>query len=138
MTVILPLVIIAVFWAALMPQRFGLRGLVDAYARIPLLRAGMISLAILLGVGTIINDSGIVVPAVGILFLVPVLAHLETFRTPSSPDAENPSGAESAPDSGPAASRSTTADRTARDGVSPTDPRRLSDRSHERRGGAPS
>ncbi|MBE8146718.1 hypothetical protein IOD13_12245 [Brevibacterium casei] len=45
----------------------------------------MISLAILLGVGTIINDSGIVVPAVGILFLVPVLAHLETFRTPSSP-----------------------------------------------------
>ncbi|MCT1551353.1 hypothetical protein [Brevibacterium casei] len=168
MTVILPLVIIAVFWAALMPQRFGLRGLVDAYARIPLLRAGMISLAILLGVGTIINDSGIVVPAVGILFLVPVLAHLETFRTPSSPaeataatrltspagpppadaedaagataaaDAENPSGAESAPDSGPAASRSTTADRTARDGVSPTDPRRLSDRSPERRGGAPS
>ncbi|WP_278372730.1 hypothetical protein, partial [Brevibacterium casei] len=52
-------------------------------------------------------------------------------------DAENPSGAESAPDSGPAASRSA-ADRTPRDGVSPTDPRRLSDRSPERRGGAPS
>ncbi|WP_453985614.1 hypothetical protein [Brevibacterium casei] len=85
MTVILPLIIIAVFWVALMPQRFALGGLVDLYARIPLLRAGMVSLAILLGVGTIINDSGIVVPAVGILFLVPVLAHLETFRIPDSP-----------------------------------------------------
>ena len=85
MTVILPLIIIAVFWVALMPQRFALGGLVDLYARIPLLRAGMVSLAILLGVGTIINDSGIVVPAVGILFLVPVLAHLETFRIRDSP-----------------------------------------------------
>ena len=80
MTLILPLVIIAVFWLALAPQRFSLHGMTDAYDRIPLLRACVISLAILLGVGTIINDSGIVVPAVGILFLVPVLVHLETFE----------------------------------------------------------
>ncbi|GAA1850390.1 hypothetical protein GCM10009813_09950 [Brevibacterium marinum] len=80
MTLILPLIIIGVFWLALSPQRFSLQGLTDTYERIPLLRAGMISLAILLGVGTIINDSGIVVPAVGILFLVPVLVHLETFE----------------------------------------------------------
>lgn len=78
MTVILPLIIIAVFWVALTPARFSMHGLTDLYARFPLLRAAMISLAILLGVGTFINDSGIVVPAVGILFLVPVLAHLET------------------------------------------------------------
>ena len=81
MTLLLPLIIIGVFWLALTPQRFSLQGLSDAYDRIPLLRAGMISLAILLGVGTIINDSGIVVPAVGILFLVPVLVHLEAFET---------------------------------------------------------
>ncbi|WP_193071419.1 hypothetical protein [Brevibacterium sp. FME37] len=79
MTLVLPLIIIGVFWLALDPQRFSLQGMTDSYTRIPLLRAGMISLAILLGVGTIINDSGIVVPAVGILFLVPVLVHLETF-----------------------------------------------------------
>jgi hypothetical protein len=80
MTLVLPLIIIGVFWMALNPTRFGLRGLHDAFQRIPLLRAAMISLAILLGVGTVINDSGIVVPAVGILFLVPILAHVETFR----------------------------------------------------------
>ncbi|WP_258233924.1 hypothetical protein [Brevibacterium oceani] len=88
MTLVLPLFIIGVFWLALDPQRFGLRGLDDTYRRIPLLRAAVISLAILLGVGTVINDSGIVVPAVGILFLVPILAHLETFRAslPPVPD----------------------------------------------------
>lgn len=79
MTLLLPLIIIGVFWLALSPRRFNLSGIQDAHQRIPLLKAGMISLAILLGVGTIINDSGIVVPAVGILFLVPVLVHLETF-----------------------------------------------------------
>ncbi|WP_231442240.1 hypothetical protein [Brevibacterium zhoupengii] len=86
MTLLLPLIIIGVFWLALEPQRFSLQGMTDAYDRIPLLRAGMISLAILLGVGTIINDSGIVVPAVGILFLVPVLVHLETFETKQTAD----------------------------------------------------
>jgi hypothetical protein len=85
MTLVLPLIIIGVFWLALDPQRFGLRGLHDTYRRVPLLRAAVISLAILLGVGTLINDSGIVVPAVGILFLVPVLAHLETFRASLPP-----------------------------------------------------
>ncbi|MGP9586904.1 hypothetical protein ACT3TB_14725 [Micrococcaceae sp. AOP34-BR2-30] len=86
MTLLLPLIIIGVFWLALEPQRFSLQGMINAYDRIPLLRAGMISLAILLGVGTIINDSGIVVPAVGILFLVPVLVHLETFETKQTAD----------------------------------------------------
>lgn len=85
MTLVLPLIIVGVFWLALSPQRFGLHGLPSAYDRVPLLREAMISLAILLGVGTVINDSGIVVPAVGILFLVPVIAHLETFRAEGLP-----------------------------------------------------
>ena len=90
MTLVLPLIIIGVFWMALDPARFRLHGIQDTYRRIPLLRAAMFSLAILLGVGTVINDSGIVVPAVGILFLVPVLTHLETFRAsfPPVPAAE--------------------------------------------------
>lgn len=88
MTLVLPLIIIGVFWLALEPQRFSLQGMTDAYTRIPLLRAGMISLAILLGVGTIINDSGIVVPAVGILFLVPILVHLETFDPNQTADSD--------------------------------------------------
>ena len=93
MTLVLPLVIIGVFWMALDPARFRLHGLQDTYRRIPLLRAAMISLAILLGVGTLINDSGIVVPAVGILFLVPVLTHLETFRAGRPPvPAATPTG----------------------------------------------
>ena len=37
---------------------------------------GVISLAVLLGVGAVVNDSGIIVPAVGLLFLIPALAHL--------------------------------------------------------------
>ena len=94
MTLVLPLIIIGVFWMALDPARFRLHGLQDTYRRIPLLRAAMISLAILLGVGTLINDSGIVVPAVGILFLVPVLTHLETFRAglPPVPPAASAGG----------------------------------------------
>lgn len=93
MTLVLPLIIIGVFWLALAPTRFGLPGIRDAYRRVPLLRATVISLAIMLGVGTIINDSGIVVPAVGILFLVPVLAHLETFT------AKRPVGSEASGES---------------------------------------
>lgn len=86
MTIILPLVIIGVFWLALMPQKFSFNGLAEVYRRLPLLKAAMISLAILLAVGTIINDSGIVVPAVGILFLVPVFAQLEALRTEPQAD----------------------------------------------------
>src|SRR5699024_3864294 len=93
MTLVLPLIIIGVFWMALNPTRFGLRGLHDAFQRIPLLRAARISLAILLGVGTVINDSGIDVPAVGILFLVPILTHIETFRPgQSQPTGDVPAG----------------------------------------------
>jgi hypothetical protein len=101
MTLVLPLIIIGVFWLALDPLRFGLRGLQDTYRRVPLLRAAMISLAILLGVGTVINDSGIVVPAVGILFLVPLLTHLETFHASLPPV---PDGGDEADGSGDAAS----------------------------------
>ncbi|WP_228282343.1 alkaline phosphatase family protein [Brevibacterium atlanticum] len=120
MTLVLPLFIIGVFWLALDPHRFGLRGIEDTYRRIPLLRAAVISLAILLGVGTVINDSGIVVPAVGVLFLVPILAHLETFRAglPRVPEgvgvAASGDGAESG-DAGVAAKSDTAESRDAAD-----------------------
>ncbi|WP_035280136.1 hypothetical protein [Brevibacterium album] len=74
MTVLLPLAVAAVLWAAISPARFRIPGLAEQYRALPLLRPALISLAVLLAVGTFINDSGIVVPAVGMLFLVPVLA----------------------------------------------------------------
>lgn len=76
MTLLLPLIIAGVFWAAIAPGRFRIPALPRLYARFPYLRMGMISLAVLLGVGAVVNDSGIIVPAVGLLFLVPALAHL--------------------------------------------------------------
>ncbi|MFL0577380.1 hypothetical protein ACH0BO_11690 [Brevibacterium luteolum] len=76
MTLLLPLIIAGVFWAAIAPGRFRIPALPRLYARFPYLRMGMISLAVLLGVGAVVNDSGIIVPAVGLLFLIPALAHL--------------------------------------------------------------
>ncbi len=76
MTLLLPLIIAGVFWAAIAPDRFRIPALPRLYARFPYLRMGMISLAVLLGVGAVVNDSGIIVPAVGLLFLIPALAHL--------------------------------------------------------------
>lgn len=76
MTLLLPLIIAGVFWAAIAPGRFRIPALPRLYARFPYLHMGMISLAVLLGVGAVVNDSGIIVPAVGLLFLIPALAHL--------------------------------------------------------------
>ncbi|WP_344306867.1 hypothetical protein, partial [Brevibacterium samyangense] len=81
-TVLLPLVIALVFWVLLRPSRFGVPGLPRLYAQYPLVRAGLVALLVLLTVGTIINDSGIVVPAVGILYAVPLFAHLAGQNTP--------------------------------------------------------
>lgn len=76
MTMLLPFALAAVLWAAISPNRFRIPLLGEWYREMPLLRTSVISLAVLLTVGTFINDSGIVVPAVGILFLVPALTHL--------------------------------------------------------------
>ena len=85
MTLLLPIAVALVLWAAISPARFRIPLLADWYADMPLLRTAIISLTVLLAVGTIINDSGIVVPAVGILFLVPALAHLVGERARTRP-----------------------------------------------------
>lgn len=85
MTLLLPIAVALVLWAAISPARFRIPLLADWYAEMPLLRTSIISLTVLLAVGTIINDSGIVVPAVGILFLVPALAHLVGERARTRP-----------------------------------------------------
>jgi hypothetical protein len=87
MTLLLPIAVALVLWAAISPARFRIPLLADWYADMPLLRTSLISLTVLLAVGTIINDSGIVVPAVGILFLVPALAHLVGERARTLPAA---------------------------------------------------
>lgn len=76
MTLLLPVIIAGVFWVILDPRRFSVPHLPGLYRRYPMMRAAMASLAVLLAVGTVINDSGIVVPAVGILFIIPAFAHL--------------------------------------------------------------
>ncbi|WP_349828877.1 hypothetical protein [Brevibacterium litoralis] len=76
MTLLLPLVLAAVFWVLLDPARFRLPALPDLHRRFPFVRSALASLVVLLTVGTVINDSGVVVPAVGVLFLAPVHAHL--------------------------------------------------------------
>lgn len=84
MTLFLPVVVALVLWAAISPARFRIPLLNEWYRDMPLLRTSVISLAVLLTVGTFINDSGIVVPAVGILFLVPALTHLIGARAKAS------------------------------------------------------
>ena len=90
MTLLLPVVVALVLWAAISPTRFRIPLLGEWYREMPLLRTSIISLTVLLTVGTFINDSGIVVPAVGILFLVPALTHLAGVR------AKRPAGGEAA------------------------------------------
>lgn len=100
MTLLLPFIIAGVFWAAIAPGRFRIPALPRLYARFPYLRMGMISLAVLLGVGAVVNDSGIIVPAVGLLFLIPALAHLvgrqaaecQRERRASRPFSDGPAG----------------------------------------------
>ena len=76
MTLLLPFIIAGVFWVALSPKRFRVPYLEALYQERPLLRSGLASLLVLMVVGTVINDSGIVLPAVSILFVIPALAHL--------------------------------------------------------------
>ena len=85
MTLLLPVAVALVLWAAISPTRFRIPLLADQYAEMPLLRTAIISLTVLLTVGTVINDSGIIVPAVGILFLIPALAHLVGERARALP-----------------------------------------------------
>ncbi|HLR44888.1 MAG TPA: hypothetical protein VK065_06845 [Brevibacterium sp.] len=85
LTMILPFALAAVLWAAISPARFRIPLLDRWYRDMPLLRTSIISLAVLLAVGTFINDSGIVVPAVGVLFLVPALTHLVGVKAKDEP-----------------------------------------------------
>ncbi|SLM94615.1 hypothetical protein [Brevibacterium yomogidense] len=87
-TVLLPFVLAAILWAAISPDRFRIPLLGEWYRDMPLLRTSIISLAVLLTVGTFINDSGIVVPAVGILFLMPALTHLVGTKAKDQPKAQ--------------------------------------------------
>lgn len=92
-TLLLPLLLAVAFWALLSPRLFRIRPLVDCYARMPMLRTGIGAAVVLLVIGTFVNDSGIVLPAVGALFLAPAMAHLigqdHLLRQPGSQRIEN-------------------------------------------------
>lgn len=74
MTLLLPLFVAAVVVIVLRPARAP--SLAGVYERTPYLRSGLAALFALLILGAFVNDSGVIVPAVGILFLAPALTHL--------------------------------------------------------------
>ncbi|WGW12893.1 hypothetical protein LWF01_03720 [Saxibacter everestensis] len=76
MTLLLPIAVALVVLLVAAPARFRLPTLTRAYQTVPLLKTGLLSLFVLLILGSIFNDSGIVVPAVGILMLIPAIAHV--------------------------------------------------------------
>ncbi|GAB3557443.1 hypothetical protein [Spelaeicoccus albus] len=91
MTLLLPLFVAAVVLVVLNPARAGVPALAGVYDRTPFLRAGLGSLFALLILGAFVNDSGIIVPAVGILFLAPALTHVgASYSLTSGDNAEQP------------------------------------------------
>ena len=72
-TLVVPVIIAVALWLVLRPRP----RLAVAYARLPELRYGLISLSVLALVGLVVNDSGLAIPAVAVLLGVPyVLAVL--------------------------------------------------------------
>ncbi len=69
--------------------RGPLAGLTDA---VPLVRACVIAVTLVLGVGFAINDSGIIVPATGIALAVPLLLAAAARRRLFEPDADDEPG----------------------------------------------
>jgi hypothetical protein len=56
--------------------------LADAYQRIPLLRPGLIASLVTAVVGFLLNDSGVVIPAIMMLIVVPVAVVAASDRPP--------------------------------------------------------
>jgi len=97
MTLLLPLFVLAALLVVLNPARARVPAIAGVYARVPCLRPGLVALFVLLILGAFVNDSGVVVPSVGILVLVPALTYLGASHVLESsagprPDADVPGG----------------------------------------------
>ncbi|HEY5554204.1 MAG TPA: hypothetical protein VIK43_04670, partial [Cellulomonas sp.] len=61
----------------------------------PMLRPGLIALAVTMAIGLVLNDSGIVIPAIGVVLAVPLLVSLSAswaIHQRPSPEASGPTG----------------------------------------------
>lgn len=70
LTLIVPPVLLLLALAVARPDRFGGAAWVRAYAAAPMLRAGLAAVLLTWVVGALVNDSGVVIPAVALLLAV--------------------------------------------------------------------
>jgi hypothetical protein len=73
LSALLPFAIAFVVLVLARPLPWGVRPLQLAYDRSPVLRAGLIALAVVLGIGFAVNDSGTAIPAVAATLAIPLL-----------------------------------------------------------------
>ena len=73
LTLLLPFAVAFVALVLARPVSWGVRPLQLAYDRSPALRPGMISFAVLIGLGFLLNDSGTAIPAVAATVAIPLL-----------------------------------------------------------------
>lgn len=73
MTPLVPLALAFVIYVLARPTSWGSRALERSFDRAPVLRPGLIAIAITLTIGFAVNDSGTVIPAVGATVAVPLI-----------------------------------------------------------------
>jgi hypothetical protein len=73
LSVLLPFAVAFVVLVLARPVAWGVRPLQLAYDRSPMLRHGLIAFGVLMLIGTAMNDSGTVVPAVAATVAIPLL-----------------------------------------------------------------
>lgn len=76
LAVLVPLGLAAAVWVLARPRGRAGRVLARVTDRVPLLRAGLCAVAVCLVVGLLVNDTGVAIPAVSALLLLPALAAL--------------------------------------------------------------
>jgi hypothetical protein len=73
MTPLVPIALAFVIYILARPTSWGARALERSFDRAPVLRPGLIAIAVTLTIGFAINDSGTVIPAVGATVAVPLI-----------------------------------------------------------------
>lgn len=106
LTVIIPIALVVTLYALARPHAWPGRYLSVFVDRVPLLRAGLVALAICLVVGFALNDSGAAIPAVSGTMILPMLVAFGARTGPEGRRARSPRSADSAAaDRGPVTRR---------------------------------
>jgi hypothetical protein len=101
LSALLPFAVAFVVLVLARPVSWGVRPLQLAYDRSPILRSGLIAFGVLMLIGTALNDSGTVVPAVAATVAIPLLI-AASVRALELQDAERPGPeADATPSSAP-------------------------------------